>query len=60
MMHSLSLGGFFFFYSFKNFNQPVFIVFRVFSVSLLIKKILVDEVGKMSFNGLESCDVNEN
>ena len=41
---------------FTNFQ---YLVFRVFSVSPLIKKILVDEVGKMSFKGLGSCDVNE-
>ena len=54
-------GGFIFMYRFRNFSHPVFTicsVFRVFSVSPLIKKILVDEVGKMSFKGLESFDVN--
>ena len=58
MMHVLSLGELFFIFSyrFKNFNHPVF---SVFNVSPLIKKILVDEVGKISFKGLGSCDVNK-
>ena len=53
--------GVIFLYRFRNFSHPVFTVFSVFivfSVSPLIKKILVDEVGKMSFKGLGSCDVN--
>ena len=54
-------GEVIFLYRFRNFSRPVFTVlsvFRVFSVSPLIKKILVDEVGKMSFKKLGSCDVN--
>ena len=50
------------FYVFKlvqQFQYPAFSVFSVFSVSPLTKKILVDEVGKMSFKGLGSCEVNE-
>ena len=53
--------GVIFLYRFRNFSHTVFrvcSVFRVFSVSPLIKKILVDEVGKMNFKGLGSCDVN--
>ena len=55
MMHALSLGKLFFPISklVQQFQYPVFIV------SPLIKKILVDEVGKMSLKGLGSCDVND-
>ena len=60
MIHAVSLGELLFFlYRFINFSHPVFSVFRVFSVSPLIKKILVDEVGKMSFKGLGSCDASD-
>ena len=50
MMHALSLWEFFF-SIFKLVQQFQYPVFRVFSVSPLIKKILVDEVGKMSLKG---------
>ena len=40
----------------QEFQYPKF---KFFSVSPFIKKILVNEVGKMSFKGLGSCDVNE-
>ena len=56
MMCALSLGELFFC---KGSKISVTLFFRVFSVSPLIKKILVDEVGKMSFKGLGSCDVND-
>ena len=57
-MHALSLGELIF-YVFKLVQQFQYPIFRVVSVSPLIKKILVDEVEKMSFKGLGSCDVND-
>ena len=61
MMHAFKFGAIIFLYRFRNFSHHVFTVFSVFivfSVSPLIKKIVVDEVGKMSFKELGSCDVN--
>ena len=49
-------GGVNFFIRLKKFSH---LVFGVFSISPLIKKILMDEVAKMSIKGLGSCDVND-
>ena len=57
MMHVVSLGELLLFlYRFRNFRHPVF---SVFSFSPLIKKILVDKVGKISLKRLRSCDFND-
>ena len=48
MMHAFSSGELIFLVSnrFRNFSHPVLIVFRVFSFSPLIKKLLADEMGQ--------------